>query len=56
MDNPECERKPVHRYHDHSQEEHEFLHACCHCMLDAVAAGDTEDIEDLREAVDKYMK
>ena len=27
-----------------------------HCMVDAVAAGDTEVIEDLCEAVDKYMK
>ena len=27
-----------------------------HCMVDAVAAGDTEAIEDLCEAVDKYMK
>ena len=27
-----------------------------HCMVDAVAAGDTEALEDLCEAVDKYMK
>ena len=27
-----------------------------HCMVDAVAAGDMEAIEDLCEAVDKYMK
>ena len=28
MDNPERERKPVRKYHDHGQEEHEFHHAC----------------------------
>ena len=124
MDNHEQERKSVHKYQYHSQEEHEFLHAhgiahhhghghvhenqravinrlaraighlekvkrmveegydCSevliqlaavrsaldntgkvilkdhmrHCMVDAVAAGDTEAIEDLCEAVDKYMK
>ena len=27
-----------------------------HCMVDAVAAGDVEAIEDLCEAVDKFMK
>ena len=27
-----------------------------HCMVDAVAAGDMEAIEDLCEAVDKFMK
>ena len=27
-----------------------------HCMVDAVAAGDTEAIEDLCEAVNKFMK
>ena len=27
-----------------------------HCMVDAVAAGDQEAIEDLCEAIDKYMK
>ena len=27
-----------------------------HCMVDAVAAGDTEAIEDLCEAIDKFMK
>ena len=27
-----------------------------HCMVDAVAAGDMEAIEDLCEAIDKFMK
>ena len=27
-----------------------------HCMVDAVAAGDTEAVEDLCQAIDKYMK
>ena len=27
-----------------------------HCMVDAVAAGDQEAIEDLCKAIDKYMK
>ena len=27
-----------------------------HCMVDAVAAGDTEAIEELCQAVDKFMK
>ena len=27
-----------------------------HCMVDAVAAGDQEAIEDLCRAIDKYMK
>ena len=27
-----------------------------HCMVDAVAAGDTEAIEDLCRAIEKYMK
>ena len=27
-----------------------------HCMVDAVAAGDTEAIEDLCNAIEKYMK
>ncbi|MBP3674348.1 MAG: metal-sensing transcriptional repressor [Oscillospiraceae bacterium] len=27
-----------------------------HCMVDAVAAGDTEAIEDLCHAIEKYMK
>ena len=27
-----------------------------HCMVDAVAAGDTDAIEDLCEAVNKFMK
>ena len=27
-----------------------------HCMVDAVAAGDTDAIEDLCRAIDKYMK
>ena len=27
-----------------------------HCMVDAVAAGDTEAIDDLCEAVEKFMK
>ena len=27
-----------------------------HCMVDAVAAGDTEAIDDLCQAIDKYMK
>ncbi len=27
-----------------------------HCMVDAVAAGDSEAIEDLCEAIDKFMK
>ena len=27
-----------------------------HCMVDAVAAGDTEAIEDLCEAINKFMK
>lgn len=27
-----------------------------HCMVDAVAAGDTEAISDLCEAIDKFMK
>ena len=27
-----------------------------HCMVDAVAAGDQEAIEDLCQAIDKYMK
>ena len=27
-----------------------------HCMVDAVAAGDTEEVEDLCQAIDKYMK
>ena len=120
----EQEHKRVHKYHFHSQEEHEFLHAhgiahhhghgqvhenqravinrlaravghlekvkrmveegydCSevlvqlaavrsaldntgkvilkdhmrHCMVDAVAAGDMEAIDDLCEAIDKFMK
>ena len=27
-----------------------------HCMVDAVAAGDTDAIDDLCQAIDKYMK
>ena len=27
-----------------------------HCMVDAVAAGDTEAIDDLCQAIDKFMK
>ena len=27
-----------------------------HCMVDAVAAGDTEAVEDLCQAIDKFMK
>ena len=27
-----------------------------HCMVDAVAAGDTEAIDDLSQAIDKFMK
>ena len=27
-----------------------------HCMVDAVAAGDTESIDDLCQAIDKFMK
>ena len=27
-----------------------------HCMVDAVAAGDSDAIEDLCEAIDKFMK
>ena len=27
-----------------------------HCMVDAVAAGDTAAVEDLCQAIDKYMK
>ena len=27
-----------------------------HCMVDAVAAGDTDAIDDLCKAIDKYMK
>ena len=27
-----------------------------HCMVDAVAAGDTDAIEDLCDAIDKFMK
>ena len=27
-----------------------------HCMVDAVAAGDTEAIDDLCDAIDKFMK
>jgi DNA-binding FrmR family transcriptional regulator len=27
-----------------------------HCMVDAVAAGDQEAIEDLCHAIEKYMK
>jgi hypothetical protein len=27
-----------------------------HCMVDAVSAGDTAAIEDLCDAIDKFMK
>ena len=27
-----------------------------HCMVDAVAAGDTEAVDDLCQAIDKFMK
>ena len=27
-----------------------------HCMVDAVVAGDTDAIEDLCDAIDKFMK
>ena len=27
-----------------------------HCMVDAVAAGDQEAIDDLCQAIDKFMK
>ena len=27
-----------------------------HCMVDAVAAGDTESIDDICQAIDKFMK